>query len=104
MGKTQFYQEEMQFLLLDFLKKKYIPTVSSTKAVLVFNQICFIFHPGESDASCLQAGTRVSPLYVDPWDRVDTCIHGTQIHEDCEKCHIELENIVSQCDRYLKQM
>jgi len=60
--------------------------------------------PGESDASCLQAGTRVSPLYVDPWDRVDTCIHGTQIHEDCEKCHIELENIVSQCDRYLKQM
>ena len=43
----------------------------------------------------------VSPLYIEPWDKLETCVHGTERHSHCDNCLQELEIIVTQCDQYL---
>ena len=48
-------------------------------------------------------GTRdgVSPLYMEPYDILDTCCHGTKSHVECSACQQELDTILSQCDQFL---
>ena len=52
-------------------------------------------------ATCDQEG--VSPLYVEPWDRLDTCIHGSHVtgQVECHQCQHDLHQIITECDLYL---
>lgn len=56
-------------------------------------------HPPETAGHGHQDG--VSPLYIEPWDKLETCIHGAERHSHCDNCLQELEFIVTQCDQYL---